>query len=153
VPVAETCRILRLSRASYYRHQRALTIVKPEAPEQDASEVALLEKIRELAGKHPFWGYRRITAFLQHKCSLCVNRKRVRRLMRLDGLSVPVKRYKAKRSTERVVGYRHDQVLRTGSRLVVPGGRHRLVHQAGTGLLARAATEDGPLARGTASGR
>jgi len=71
--------------------------VKPEAPRQEAPEAALLEKIRDLAGKHPFWGYWRITAFLQHKCSLGVNRKRVRRLMRLDGLSVPVKRYKAKR--------------------------------------------------------
>ena len=97
VPVGETCRILRLSRASYYRHQRALTIVKPEAPQQDASEAALVERIRDLAGKHPFWGYRRITAFLQRKCSLNVNWKRVRRLMRLHGLSVPVKRYKAKR--------------------------------------------------------
>jgi len=99
--VAESCRILRLSRASYYRHQRAVTIVKPEAPEQDASEAALVEKIRDLAGKHPFWGYRRITAFLQRKCSLCVNRKRVRRLMRLHGLSVPVKRYKAQRTETR----------------------------------------------------
>lgn len=101
MPVAETCRILRLSRASYYRHQRALTIVQPEIPHQGASEAALLEKIRDLAGKHPFWGYRRITAFLQHKCSVNVNRKRVRRLMRLDGLSVPVKRYKAKRTETR----------------------------------------------------
>jgi putative transposase len=99
--VAETCRILRLSRSSYYRRRRALTIIQPEAPAEDVSENALLETIRDLAGKHPFWGYRRITAFLQHKCSLGVNRKRVRRLIRLDGLSVPVKRYKAKRAETR----------------------------------------------------
>ena len=54
--------------------------------------------IRRVAGDHPLWGYRRISAFLSHKCALAVNRKRVRRIMRLYGLSVPQKRYKAKRA-------------------------------------------------------
>jgi transposase InsO family protein len=53
--------------------------------------------IQQIAAQHLFWGYRRITAYLRTKCGLIVNRKRVRRIMRLHRLSVPVKRYKAKR--------------------------------------------------------
>jgi len=95
--VTETCRILKLQRSKYYRHQHRLRVVNQEPPPPDPGEGQLLEKIRTLAGEHPFWGYRRITAYLRHKCGLRVNRKRVRRLMRLHGLTVPVKRYKAKR--------------------------------------------------------
>jgi len=100
VPVTETCRILQLSRASFYRRrvgdepQEAVAEASPE-------ESALTEAIRELAGLHPAWGYRRITAFLCRKRSLNVNRKRVRRIMRACGLSVPLKRYKAKRTETR----------------------------------------------------
>jgi putative transposase len=99
VPVAETCRILRLSRASYYRRRRGAARETP--PRVSVEEATLIGRIKELAGLHPFWGYRRITAYLRHKCGFTVNRKRVRRLMRHEGLSVPVKRYKAKRAETR----------------------------------------------------
>jgi putative transposase len=100
--VSETCRILQLSRASFYRRQEALRLVVPEAlPVVEPQNAALIATIHQLAGKHPLWGYRRITAFLQRREGLHVNRKRVRRLMRAEGLSVPVKRYKAKRTETR----------------------------------------------------
>ena len=100
--MSETCRILQLSRASFYRRQEALRLVVPEAVSSaEPQNTALVEKIHLLAGKHPLWGYRRITAFLQRREGLHVNRKRVRRLMRAEGLSVPVKRYKAKRTETR----------------------------------------------------
>lgn len=93
--MSETCRILQLSRSGIYRRRHAL--VKGNLRKVGPDEETLTEMIRELAAQHPFWGYRRITAFLRRKRGLRVNRKRVRRLMRLHGLSVPVKRYKAKR--------------------------------------------------------
>lgn len=102
IPVSETCRILHLSRASFYRRQEALRVVVPEAaPTVDPQDAPLLDKIRKLAGEHPLWGYRRITAYLRRRQGLRVNRKRVRRLMRNANLSVPVKRYKAKRTETR----------------------------------------------------
>jgi transposase InsO family protein len=100
--VAETCRILQLSRASFYRrHQELRLVTVPSEPIIAPHDAMLLGKIRLLAGEHPLWGYRRITAFLRHRHSLLVNRKRVRRLMRNAGLSVPTKRYKAKRAATR----------------------------------------------------
>lgn len=100
VPVAETCRILQLSRTSYYRRRSNALRVVTELP-PDAEEATVTEMIQRIAAEHPFWGYRRISAYLRRKCGLIVNRKRVRRIMRLHGLSVPVKRYKAKRAESR----------------------------------------------------
>ena len=102
--MAETCRILQLSRASYYRHQASLRLVeKPTAAAglKRATDEELLSRIRDVAGNHQLWGYRRVTAYLRQKKGLKVNRKRVRRLMRGAGLSVPVKRYRAKRTETR----------------------------------------------------
>ena len=49
---------------------------------------ALLLRIRELAREHPRYGYRRITALLRRE-GWPVNRKRVHRLWRREGLKVP----------------------------------------------------------------
>jgi putative transposase len=100
IPVTETCRILDLSRASFYRRRTDDEAVGEER-EAPPEETALTQAIRELAALHPAWGYRRITSFLCRKRSLKVNRKRVRRIMRACGLSVPVKRYKANRTETR----------------------------------------------------
>ena len=54
-------------------------------------ELPLLKAIRQLARKHPRWGYRRIHARLGHK-GWTVNLKRVRRLWRGLHLQRPVRR-------------------------------------------------------------
>ena len=46
----------------------------------------LCNEIYELWSKHPFFGYRRITAILNYQKGYKINRKRVLRLMRLIGL-------------------------------------------------------------------
>jgi len=109
IAVATTGRILQLSRASIYRRRKSPgdkncgvqlhDLVQEQTV--DGDEAAVMDRIRSLAAEHPFWGYRRITAYVRQRCGLRVNRKRVRRLMRLHGLSVPVKRYKAKRTDTR----------------------------------------------------
>jgi putative transposase len=59
----------------------------------------LLQRIRELKAEHPFWGYRRIWAYLHFVERRPVNKKRVRRLMREHSLLVtPNLRLKAKRT-------------------------------------------------------
>jgi transposase InsO family protein len=57
---------------------------------------ALLQRIRELAREHPRYGYRRITALLRRE-GWSVNRKRVHRIWRREGLRVPQAQRKRRR--------------------------------------------------------
>jgi len=41
----------------------------------------LLERIIELKSEHPFWGYRRIWAYLKYREGLPINKKRIYRIM------------------------------------------------------------------------
>jgi len=49
---------------------------------------SVLEKIKMIKADHPFWGYRRVWAHLKYIDGLSVNKKRVYRLMKENGLSV-----------------------------------------------------------------
>src|SRR3989337_1403837 len=63
---------------------------------------SLVKRIREIKGDHPFWGYRRVWAYLRYVNGLIVNKKRVYRLMREHNLTVkPNLRLIAKRVLER----------------------------------------------------
>jgi transposase InsO family protein len=48
----------------------------------------LLSLIQNLKAEHPFWGYRRIWAYLKYRQGLVVNKKRIYRLMRENNLLV-----------------------------------------------------------------
>ena len=62
----------------------------------------LLERIQALKAEHPFWGYRRLWAYLRFVEQLPVNKKRILRLMREHHLLVtPQQRLKAKRTPTR----------------------------------------------------
>ena len=43
----------------------------------------LLERIRDLKAEHPFWGYRRIWAYLRYVDGLIVNQKRIYGVMKV----------------------------------------------------------------------
>lgn len=83
--VAEACRLVGLSRRRYYaaRHVDHTPVTAP-----DPSDEALLARIRPLSEAHPFWGYRRVWAWLRYREGLRVNKRRVYRLMREAGLTV-----------------------------------------------------------------
>ena len=49
---------------------------------------ALLERVRELKADHPFWGYRRVWAYLRYIDALTVNQKRVYGVMKANDLLV-----------------------------------------------------------------
>lgn len=66
-------------------------VAKPREDEQ-----ALVKRMLELARKHPRYGYRFITAKLRQE-GWQVNRKRVYRLWRREGLKVPQKKRKRRR--------------------------------------------------------
>ena len=48
----------------------------------------LLKRIKDIKAEHPFWGYRRVWAYLRYIDGLIVNKKRVYRLMREHNLTV-----------------------------------------------------------------
>ena len=62
---------------------------------------ALLERIRGLKADHPFWGYRRIWAYLRYVDGLVVNQKRIYGVMKAADLSVkPNLKLRAKRKAD-----------------------------------------------------
>jgi putative transposase len=62
---------------------------------------ALLERVRELKADHPFWGYRRVWAYLRYVDRLVVNQKRVYGIMKAHDLLVrPNPKLRAKRKTD-----------------------------------------------------
>ena len=71
------CDLLRVGRASYYRHWQS------SAPREEETE--LRERLQELALAHRHYGYRRLSVLLRRE-GLAVNHKRVLRLMREDNL-------------------------------------------------------------------
>jgi putative transposase len=72
---------------------------RQKSPGVAQRNAALGQRIRELKAEHPFWGYRRIWAYLHCVAQRPVNKKRVLRLMRAHHLLVqPNLRLKAKRS-------------------------------------------------------
>ncbi len=70
-----------LARSTYYS----------EAKSQPLEEARLVARIAEICAEWPRYGYRRVTAQL-HNEDLIVNRKKVMRLMRENGLSVRPRR-------------------------------------------------------------
>lgn len=91
-PIALLCKVLGYSRSRYYyqpKHQHLDEELKPI--------------IVEISGHYPTYGYRRMTAQL-HRQGYRVNHKRVSRLMRELGISIPVRK-KRKRTTNSVHSY------------------------------------------------
>lgn len=75
------------------RHESQATIER-NAP--------ILEEIRKIKAEHPFWGYRRVWAYLRYVKELEVNKKRVLRIIRQHDLLVKPKMHlKATRTPQR----------------------------------------------------
>ena len=64
------------------KHRRCRAAVRA------AADARLLEKIQVLKSEHPFWGYRRIWAYLRFVAQLPINKKRVYRLLQENDLLV-----------------------------------------------------------------
>jgi putative transposase len=84
VSTVRSCRLAQFTRAAWYRKSTA----------RDQSALAM--RIRELAHARPRFGYQRITVLLRRE-GWRVNRKRVRRLYRLQGLQLRMRVRRRKR--------------------------------------------------------
>jgi transposase InsO family protein len=91
-PVSVSCDVLGVSRSSYYYQ-----------PVESPDDVKLKGAIKKTAAEWPTYGYRRITEQLR-RGEWVVNRKRVRRLMRLMGIQAHV-RHKKRRTTNSDHGF------------------------------------------------
>ena len=80
---SHACQVAGVSRAGFYRHYQE------HEPRQ--AEVALRDVIQQVALENRLYGYRRVTAELEHR-GIWVNHKRVLRLMRADNLLAVRKR-------------------------------------------------------------
>ncbi len=65
-------------------------------PRTSDETARLVKRVLELAGHHPRYGYRRITALLRRE-GWHVNRKRVHRIWRREGLKVVIRQRKRRR--------------------------------------------------------
>ena len=75
-PVTQQCKVLSISRSSAYH--------KAQAPSEET--LSLMKQLDALHLKYPFYGARRLRDALFDEHGIIVNRKRVRRLMKLMGI-------------------------------------------------------------------
>ena len=95
--VKDSCKALGVSRSSYYSFKKH----KKKEKSQKVSDVLVLEKIKSIKAEDPFWGYRRVTAWLRQREGLLINHKAVRKIMKDNGLLATQTVHKAKRKASR----------------------------------------------------
>jgi len=87
--VKDACQALGISRGAYYYALKDRKLKVREG--DDVRDEELLRKIKVLKSDHPFWGYRRVWAWLKFRGGMRVNQKRIRRIMKEHGLTVKSK--------------------------------------------------------------
>jgi transposase InsO family protein len=85
-PLRVICRVMGISRSSYYRADREKEVSGQPSHGMVAEDEVLVEIIREIQSHWPCYGVRRVCAVLRFDRGLAINIKRVRRVMRLYGL-------------------------------------------------------------------
>ncbi len=94
--IHDICRAFGIPRSTYYR-LKANYRPLPVQRRRRNDEPYFINRIKELKADHPFWGYRRVWAWLNYRDKKSISRRRVYRLMKEHDLSVNKKQYKAKR--------------------------------------------------------
>lgn len=106
--IHEATEAFEISRASYYRHENGQndvngsktasifwlqrTISTGQGESLGLSRI--LEEVKKLIQEHPFWGYRKMHAFLKYRKHYCIGRKRIYRIMKAHHLLGQSKRFK-----------------------------------------------------------
>ena len=109
--VQRLCSLAGLPRATYYRHLNRRS--------RETADRELRDQLQRICLKHPFYGYRRVTATIQRK-GMVVNAKKVLRLMREDNLLAQRKAPFLKPPAERPRGIRHGAQPRARPGAVAP---------------------------------
>jgi putative transposase len=97
-PVSAMCQVLEVSRSGYYAWRK-----RPSSPRAQANEL-LMQEIRQVhQASRQTYGSPRVHAMLKRRAVVC-SRKRVARLMRLQGLQGVAARRRRPRTTQRQAG-------------------------------------------------
>lgn len=96
--VQDACGVVGISRSRYYALKKPKSDGKVIKKTMDTE---LIDKIKEIKEHHPFWGYRRIHAWLLHREKIEVGKKKVLSIMREQNLLVKQVIHKAKRVPQR----------------------------------------------------
>lgn len=96
--IVDACAALGVSRSVYYSSLKAS---KPCRSIPRLRDTVMVERIKTLKSAHPFWGYRRVRAWLLYREGVLVNEKKVRRIMKEHGFTVSQTVHKAKRTASR----------------------------------------------------
>lgn len=79
ITISRQADLLSVHRSSVYRQPPKEKVI----PDED---LFLMRRIDELHTDHPTWGYRTITKVIRRDDKICVNRKKIRQLMRVMGV-------------------------------------------------------------------
>ncbi len=93
----DACCALEISRSGYYGQGFKREVER----DSGVKDQDLLERMKTLKAEHPFWGYRRVRAWLVHRDGLGINEKRVRRVMKENALMATQTVHRAKRTPQR----------------------------------------------------
>jgi putative transposase len=96
----DICSAFGVPRSTYYR-LKTKDRPSPMRRRRRNDEPYFIKRIKELKADHPFWGYRRVWAWINYRDKKRISRRRVYRLMKEYDLTVNVKQYKAKRISNR----------------------------------------------------
>jgi len=97
--VKNICQVLEINRSSYYRDR--ILQEKQSGEEKLKKYEQAISMIKQIKSGHPYWGYRRVRAYLRYRLGIQISYKLTYRLMKENGLLVDVKRYKATRVAQR----------------------------------------------------
>jgi len=76
--VKQQAELLSINRSSVYRQPKPKQISK--------EDLFIMRRIDEIHTAHPTWGYRTITTIIRREDEICVNRKKIQRMMRDMGV-------------------------------------------------------------------
>jgi putative transposase len=97
--VKNICQVLQINRSGYYRERKQHEKLSVDQQMKDYEPV--IKIIKQIKSEHPYWGYRRVRAYLRYRMGIRISYKLTYRIMKENGLLVDVKRYKATRVAQR----------------------------------------------------
>jgi putative transposase len=97
--IKNICKVLQINRSSYYRER--VSQEKLPGDEKLKKYEPIIGIIKQIKSGHPYWGYRRVRAYLRFRMCILISYKLTNRLMKENGLLVDVKCYKATRVAQR----------------------------------------------------
>ncbi|MBI5300413.1 MAG: IS3 family transposase, partial [Deltaproteobacteria bacterium] len=95
-PIKVACESFDVHRSSWY-YKNGVPIITTTTKMRGEIDMRLVGEIKLIVGQHPFWGYRRVHAYLKHRKKINVGKKRIKRLMKEEGLLARQKRFKPER--------------------------------------------------------